>query len=750
VNLGRRLLTLGILLPLAACAGTTPGGGGSCTGTSVEVSRLEVFPSQLEIGAGENFQLATRATNTCGFQVSGATLEWVSSDPFVATVNSSGEVAGRAGGTVRVTASVVTGPGGARLAAGSAVSGVTNVTVSTSPITIPPVNFDVFVLPPDPVVAAGQHLQMTAVAQDSSGTRISGISFVWTSSRPDIAGIDTNSGEVSAVQQGVTEITAHVVGAAVNPMASTTLVVLDENGAPMPPPDIAVSPSGLVVAVGESRDVHATVTDTLTGAVVTTAITWVSSVAGVVTLTPLSADQDVMRVTGATPGSTELTARATVGGVLVESGPIDARVLVSSPGVSTDWIQVQSLPYTGGIYGHDMSVAGGHLFVTGGVTGNVTSGGFREDVSRAEMLPDGSLQRAVGTPGWDHATPPSNPDPAVRVLAPCDQDPHCMEILREAVGTIPQRVVRYQVARHAQASTDTNIYVVGGIDAQVDLGIDPTDPGAVGPDVTRYSDRVLVGAVAADGALLWHEDNRLPALTLADGATDISGRTAAALVRYRDWLYLLGGWNWVDDGSRFVGRNRDEVLRAAIDPVTGNLGTWDLVGRMPEPLNKHAAAVAGDWLIVSGGSTGTDETSPEVITDSVYIARLDPATGDIVAGAWRQTRSLPRPLEYHRMVALADDLRVVVVGGDDPDLHAASADAYVSEVDPVSGLLTDWLFLPELPITEGLTSLGAAAVGEVDGAAAFRVYIAGGGVPIGGDVSDLLRHNEVYFIDLLP
>jgi uncharacterized protein YjdB len=751
VNLGRRLLTLGIVLPLAACAATTPGAGGSCTQVSVNVAQLKVFPDQLQIAAGESFQLATQAKNACGYQVTGAKLGWTSSNTVIATVNATGRVTGRVGGTVHITASVEAAPNATRQAAGGGgARGSASVTVSGFVIPLPPVDFVITVLPPNPVVAAGQHLQMTAIATDPQGNRVAGLSYVWISDRPDIASIDTNTGEVSAAVQGVAVITASVVGAAVNPMASTTLVVLDQNGGPMPPPNISVSPSGLVIAVGESRQVHATVTDSLTGAAITTPITWVSSASGVVTLAPVSADHDVMRVTGAATGSTELRAQATVDGALVESGPIGVRVLAVSPGVSTDWFRVQDLPYAGGIYGHEMSAVGDRLFLTGGVTGDVLSGGFREDVLRAQMLPDGSLQRAAGTPGWDYAPAPADPDPALRVLAPCVDDPHCMSILREATGTIPQRVVRYQVARHGQASTDTHVYVVGGIDAQVDLGIDPTDPGAVGPSLTRYSDRVLVGAVAADGTIAWHEDDRLPALTLSDGATDVPGRTAAALVRYRDWLYLLGGWNWVLQGTQFVGRNRDEILRAEIDPVTGNLSDWQLVGRLPEPLNKHAAAVAGDWLIVSGGSTGSDENSPELITDAVYIAQLDPATGDILAGAWRQTRSLPRPLEYHRMVALADDLRVVVVGGDDPNLHGASADAYLSEVDPATGLLKDWVFLPELPVSDGLTSLAAAAVGEVDGMAAFRVYVAGGGVPLGGDVTDLQRRKDVYFIDLLP
>jgi len=750
VNLGRRLLTLGILLPLAACSGTTPGAGGSCTQVSTEVARIKVFPDQLQIGAGESFQLATQARNTCGYQVSGAQLTWASSDSVVASVNASGLVTGRAGGTVRITAAVVGGPAGTRQAAGGGPRGTASVTVTGAANPVPPVDFQITVLPPDPVVAAGQHLQMTAIAIDPQGNRVSGLNYVWISDRPDIASIDTNTGLVSAVVQGVAVITASVVGAAVNPFATTNLVVLAQNGGPMPPPNISVSPSGLVLAVGEARDVHATVTDSLTGVAVTTPITWVSSASGVVALAAVSTDHDVMRVTGLAPGATQLRAQATVDGVLVESGPIGVRVLAAGAGVSTDWFQTQGLPYSSGVYGHDMSVVGDRLFVTGGVTGSIASAGFREDVARARMLPNGALQRAAGTPGWDIAQPPLDPDPAARVLAPCVADPRCMSILREAVGAIPQRTVRYQVARHSQASTATHIYVVGGIDAQVDLGIDPSDPGAVGPALTRYSDRVLVGAVAVDGTVAWHEEERLPTLILADGATDIAGRTAAALVHYHDWLYLLGGWNWVIQGTQYVGRNRDEILRAAIDPATGNLSPWELVGRLPEALNKHAAAVAGDWLIVSGGSTGTDETSPELITDAVYIARLNPTTGDIVAGAWRQTRSLPRPLEYHRMVALPGDLRVVVVGGDDPSLHAASADAYLSEVNPVTGLLDDWVFLPELPVSDGLTSLAAAAVGEVDGAPAFRVYIAGGGVPQGGDVSDLLRHSGVYFIDLLP
>jgi hypothetical protein len=323
-----------------------------------------------------------------------------------------------------------------------------------------------------------------------------------------------------------------------------------------------------------------------------------------------------------------------------------------------------------------------------------------------------------------------------------------MEIFREVRTDNPDGVVHYQVARHTQAASGEFVYVAGGIDAQVDLGIDPNDPGAVGPDVTRYSDRVLIGRVEANGTVTWRESARLPVTGLPTGLTDVAGRTAMAAVVYGDWLYVMGGWGWVDDGTRFLGRNRDEVLRATIDPVTGDLGTWTLVGRIPEPLNKHAAAVVGDWLLVSGGAQGVDENSPTLVSDHVYVAHLDPLTGDIIGGQWRETTRLPQPLEYHAMVSVPGDPRVVVVGGDNPATLSANADVYMAELDPVDGLLGEWTFLPVIPEPLGLTSLAATALDQVEGTPVRRIYISGGGVPISSDVTDLDRRNEVYYIDL--
>jgi hypothetical protein len=112
------------------------------------------------------------------------------------------------------------------------------------------------------------------------------------------------------------------------------------------------------------------------------------------------------------------------------------------------------------------------------------------------------------------------------------------------------------------------------------------------------------------------------------------------------------------------------------------------------------------------------------------------------------TSSLPQPLEYHRMVSVPGDPRVVVVGGDNPASQSASADAYMAVLNPATGLLGEWTFLPALPETYGVTALGAAAVGGSGQTPAFRVYVAGGGSPLASDVTDLERSNRVYVLDL--
>lgn len=745
-----RILLLGIFLPLIACGGGGAGGGGAgaCATPSTEVSEIKAFPPDVVLLPNGSAQLAGRAYNACGYQISKVDFQWTSENPSVVSVDNAGRVIGKVvGSSARITLTQK-GAGGE-----GALSGSVMVSVVEPPTTTPAVS-SIQIFPPDPVVTVQTRMQFAAVAYDSNGKLIPGVDFRWRSDNPAVAVVDGGgtSGVVQGVVQGATIITVDMAERTSLGFSKTTLIVLQQDGAPMPPPTVTVSPGTLLMAVGDTHQAEAQVTDTLTGKVVSTPVTWQVTPTGVVDIVPISADGRVVNVTGLSVGAAVMEARVVVGGVTVLSPPVDVSVLEASARVDGTWSAVGQLPPSKGVHGHGMTAAQGHLVVTGGIIGEFYQGGPSEQVFRARIRDDGSLERADATPGWDRSPRSSSADPAVAVFESCTGDPACMNIFREAqldvtgAEVTPPRWVRYQVFGHGQVATENGVYVVGGIDAQVDLGIEgPQSLGGVGPQVTRYSDRVLIGTVGVDGSITeWRETTRLPTFPLG-GLIDVPGRFRPAVVQYGSWLYVMGGWSWVLQNGEYVGRNRDEVFRASIFG-DGSLGSWSAfpISYLPERLNKHAARVMGDWLIVAGGAAGVDAASPELVSREVWIAPLDPFDGSI--GNWRLGPDLPSSLQNLQLVGLPGDPYVVALGGDDG--IAANPLVFVSQLDPLFGTMNDWFLLPDLPVPQGLTSSAAAAVRTPSDPSGWRIYVSGGGYPKGYDVTDLTRSSAVYMLEV--
>ena len=161
---------------------------------SLVPTTITVSPASAALQSlGETVQLAATVRDQNGHAMSGATVAWASGDTSVATVDASGLVTAVANGIASVTAT-----------SGSA-SGTAAVTVEQvlARVAVDPAA--------DTLLAFGDTLWLTAEALDANGSAVGATGFVWTSSDPSIATVDS-VGMVTGVSGGEAEIKALLAG----------------------------------------------------------------------------------------------------------------------------------------------------------------------------------------------------------------------------------------------------------------------------------------------------------------------------------------------------------------------------------------------------------------------------------------------------------------------------------------------------------------------------------------------------------
>ena len=187
------------------------GDGGSPTTPRVDPvqqrpAAVTVSPATAELTAvGATVQLSVEVRDQNGNVMTGAAVTWSTSNPTVATVETSGLVTAVAGGTATVTASAGTATGSAAVTVMQTVASV-EVSPAMAELT-----------------AVGATVQLTAEAFDANGHPAVGAEFSWESDDPGIATVDA-SGLVTAVGIGTATITA-TVGSA----SGTVTVTVEEN-----------------------------------------------------------------------------------------------------------------------------------------------------------------------------------------------------------------------------------------------------------------------------------------------------------------------------------------------------------------------------------------------------------------------------------------------------------------------------------------------------------------------------------------
>jgi uncharacterized protein YjdB len=153
------------------------------------VDTVLVEPPSAEITAlGAFLALHATALDANGFEVTGKSFNWVSSEPTVATITSNGLAQSVGNGTTMITATTDDVTGQARVTVRQSVDSVS-------------------VVPSSANIQIDETIVLTATALDSNGYEIEDATFVWESSNAAVA-LVTALGAVTGKSSGVATISA--------------------------------------------------------------------------------------------------------------------------------------------------------------------------------------------------------------------------------------------------------------------------------------------------------------------------------------------------------------------------------------------------------------------------------------------------------------------------------------------------------------------------------------------------------------
>lgn len=227
------------------------------TGVPVATVTVTLGAATINVGATTTATAVTRsATNTI---LTGRVVTWTSSNPGVATVNSStGVVTGIAGGTANI------------IGTSEGVSGQATVTVAVVPVATVSVALGAS------TIFFGTTTQATATARDAGNNVLTGRVVTWSSSNTAIAAVNATTGVVTGIAGGTATIFATVEGIT----GSATITVT--TAAPVASVSVALTPTG--AEVGGTTTGSATLRDASNNVLSGREIVWSSSNTSVATV----------------------------------------------------------------------------------------------------------------------------------------------------------------------------------------------------------------------------------------------------------------------------------------------------------------------------------------------------------------------------------------------------------------------------------------------------------------------------------
>jgi len=204
-------------------------------------------PSVLTTGSQ---QFAAIGIDQYGNTMSGITFTFASSNPSVATINSSGLATGAGGpngGTTTITAS------------SQGISASTNLTTTRPPAILTTIS----ATPSTATVQAGSSTSFSVTGLDQFGIAMSGLTFAWVSSDPTIATVNAinSEGQNRAIATGVAQIGGAVTLVASVQGITSSPVQLTVTPAPPALTTISISPTNASINVGSTQAFTASGTD---------------------------------------------------------------------------------------------------------------------------------------------------------------------------------------------------------------------------------------------------------------------------------------------------------------------------------------------------------------------------------------------------------------------------------------------------------------------------------------------------------
>jgi trimeric autotransporter adhesin len=266
-------------------------GGDALLAPAASQQGLVVTPANNTILVGQNLTLTVKNSN--GSAINKAAT-WTSSNPSVATVVSTGtgtaRVTGVGSGTVTITAT------------SSNKSGSTSVSVVPVPVRF------VTLSPDSARVEVGDQVQYTAVPRDSAGNALAGRVVTWSVTDFGVATID-NNGLATTNGRGSTRVIATSEG-----VSDTTWLISQQT-----PTRIEVFEKSILFdALGETKQLIASVYDTKNHLITDAVVTWGSSDTQIATVnssgvvTPQTTAQSAWTFVSASLGTLADTATVTV------------------------------------------------------------------------------------------------------------------------------------------------------------------------------------------------------------------------------------------------------------------------------------------------------------------------------------------------------------------------------------------------------------------------------------------------------
>jgi uncharacterized protein YjdB len=258
--------------------GSDGGSGGGGGPDPVVVVSVNVTPTTFALVTGQSAQLVATPHDALGGAITGKTVTWQSTNPSVATVDSSGLVTAVSVGSTTIRATV------------DGIDGTSSGTVSLVPVA------SVSVSPSSFSVQATTVQQLTATTRDGSNNILAGRVVTWQSNNTAVATVSA-TGLVTGVVAGSATITATSEGIQ---GASTATVT----AAPSPAiASVTVTPSPFSVQVGATQALTAAARDA-GGNTVATSFAWSSNNSAVASVNASGV------VTGVTTGVATISATA--------------------------------------------------------------------------------------------------------------------------------------------------------------------------------------------------------------------------------------------------------------------------------------------------------------------------------------------------------------------------------------------------------------------------------------------------------